>query len=100
MSTGRFRPPAERAAEPVEAGGVVEVAVGADDGLDEVGRDLQPAHVGDHSVRADPGVEQQPVHGAVGQLDLDEGREAVLRDRAVEPVRLLVHGRRSPRPRR
>jgi hypothetical protein len=74
--------PAERPAEPVQAGGVVEVTVRADHRLDRVRRELEPAHVLDHAVRADAGVEQQPVHAAVLELDLDQGGEAVLGDRA------------------
>jgi hypothetical protein len=90
--------PAQRPTEPVEPGGVVEVAVRADHRLDRVRGQLQPAHVLDHPVRADPGVEQQPVHAAVGQLDLDQGGEAVLADRPVDAEVVLVHGRGQPWP--
>ena len=62
-STGRFALPSRRI-KPVQAGGVVEVAVAADDGLEARRIDLEPVHVPDHPVGAGAGVVQDLVPGS------------------------------------
>ena len=68
---GEIRP-SKTAGEAVEPRRVVGVAVRADDDLDRTRVDVEPAHVLDHAVGADAGVEQHTVDLATGELDLDE----------------------------
>jgi len=50
----------ECADQPVDAGGVVEMAMAAHDGLNRAGVDVEAAHVLDHAVRAGASVVEQP----------------------------------------
>ena len=75
MDHDRQAGPADRADEAVQAGGVVGVAVAEHDGLNAAQVDAEGAHVRDEPVRAQPGVEQQPVP-APASGDRDQGGEA------------------------
>ena len=80
MDDDRQASAAQPGREAGEAGGVVEVAVTADDDLD-VGEVLaDAAQVLDTAVGRDPGVEQHRVP-AVTAADGHQSREAVLRQR-------------------
>jgi hypothetical protein len=57
----RHVPAAQGPVEPVQACGVVEVPATADDRLDRARIDVQPPHVRHDAVRADVGVEEDPV---------------------------------------
>jgi hypothetical protein len=74
--------PAHRGDQAVDAGGVVEMAVAADDGFDRARIDVQPPHVLDDTARAGTGVEQQPVM-APALVHRDEHGESVLGDERV-----------------
>jgi hypothetical protein len=83
--------PAHRPDQPVEAGGVVEVAVAQHHDLD-VGRvDAETAHVADHAVGGHAGVEQD-VAATVAPLDRHEHGEAVLGLQAVHRLALFEQG--------
>jgi hypothetical protein len=84
--------PAHRGDQAVDAGGVVEMAVAADDGFDRARIDVQPAHVLDGTALPAARVEQQPVtapapvhrdeHGESMLGDEHVGRQAAHHDRA------------------
>ncbi len=63
--------------EPVEAAGVIEVAVTHHDRFDTLRIDIEAAHVLDHPVGADPGVEEDPMLGPA-DVHRHERRVAVL----------------------
>jgi hypothetical protein len=78
----------DRSDEAIEAGGVVEVAVAEDHGLDGLGVDLDEAHVVHEPVGADAGVEEHAVvAGLLGERD--ERRESVLAPQGARSPRLL-----------
>jgi hypothetical protein len=87
------RPP-HSADEAVQAGGVIGVAVAEHDDLHVARVQAQPAHVGHQRVRAQPGIEQDPVHRGAA-LDRDQHREAGLGDQPlIHPAAL--EQRRGP----
>jgi hypothetical protein len=85
-----------RSDEAIEAGGVVEVAVAEDHGLDSLGVDLEEAHVVHEPVGADAGVEK---HAVVAALlgERDERRESVLAPQLLDHLASFESGRACSR---